>query len=209
MSTNYYELLGVTSTAQTQTIRKAYLEKARQWHPDNFGDTPPSDAQKQMQRLNEAWQCLRDDASRAAYDRQQASKIQRQNVIRVTNDFSTVRTTTQHRRQQEEARTQKQKKSFRKLLITFAALAGAALVAFSFLSTTPEESNPAALPSEVNLGANIAIGDCVSVQTGPSLLEVPCDRNATGRIFSVAATCAPDAQELTLQNEVTICLIAV
>jgi hypothetical protein len=67
---NYYELLGVDPAASTAEIRQAYLARARRHHPDL--ETDPGrrrDAERRMQRLNEAWSVLGQTDRRAAYDR--------------------------------------------------------------------------------------------------------------------------------------------
>jgi hypothetical protein len=58
-----YEVLGVRRTASATEIRAAYRAAARRLHPDTGGS---ADA---MQRLNVAWQVLRDPGRRAEYDR--------------------------------------------------------------------------------------------------------------------------------------------
>ncbi len=70
---NYYDLLGVDEDATSEVIRTAYLTKARQLHPDQH----PGSSQDQTARLseamaavNDAYATLKDDARRAAYDRE-------------------------------------------------------------------------------------------------------------------------------------------
>lgn len=69
---NHYEVLGVSSRAEPDEIRRAYLELARALHPDRTLGAEAQDADRtarRMQEVNDAWRVLRDPASRAAYDR--------------------------------------------------------------------------------------------------------------------------------------------
>jgi curved DNA-binding protein CbpA len=58
-----YAVLGVTPDAEPETIRNAYRELARRFHPDAGGDA------RYMAAINKAWGELRDPERRAAYDR--------------------------------------------------------------------------------------------------------------------------------------------
>lgn len=59
-----YAVLGVSPVAPTTTIRKRYHALARAAHPDLVGDG----GLLMMQRLNAAWDILRDPTRRARYD---------------------------------------------------------------------------------------------------------------------------------------------
>jgi len=62
----YYEILGVSEDASFEEIRAAFREKAREFHPDR---NPDPDAVERMQEINEAYEVLRDQEERVAYDR--------------------------------------------------------------------------------------------------------------------------------------------
>src|SRR3954468_4121559 len=63
----YYEVLGVERRAPPEIIKGAYRKLAKEHHPDrNHGDTT---AEIRFKELNEAYDVLKDDQKRAAYDR--------------------------------------------------------------------------------------------------------------------------------------------
>ncbi len=67
MMRDYYEVLAVEKTADADTIKKAYRKLALQYHPDrNGGDKQADD---RFREATEAYEVLRDDQKRAAYDR--------------------------------------------------------------------------------------------------------------------------------------------
>ncbi len=64
---DFYELLGVQRGASPDDIKKAYRKLAMQHHPDkNPGDKA---AEHRFKELSEAYDILKDDQKRAAYDR--------------------------------------------------------------------------------------------------------------------------------------------
>lgn len=63
---DYYEVLGVSKTANEKEIKKAYKRLAMKYHPDrNQGD---KEAESQFKEVKEAYEILTDDQKRAAYD---------------------------------------------------------------------------------------------------------------------------------------------
>src|SRR4029079_17696390 len=64
---DFYEVLGVTRTADDKTLKTAFRRLAMQYHPDrNPGDHT---AEVKFKEVGAAYECLKDPQKRAAYDR--------------------------------------------------------------------------------------------------------------------------------------------
>ena len=65
----YYEILGVPRTANQAEIRKAYLRASLRCHPDK-NPGKEEEAKAEFIQIGTAYSCLKDETSRAAYDRE-------------------------------------------------------------------------------------------------------------------------------------------
>ncbi len=64
---DFYEVLGVTRAASEAEMKASYRKLAMKWHPDrNPGD---KDCEAHFKEINEAYDVLKDEQKRAAYDR--------------------------------------------------------------------------------------------------------------------------------------------
>ncbi|MDR2416619.1 MAG: molecular chaperone DnaJ [Holosporales bacterium] len=67
MSKDYYAILGVSRSASQDELKKAFRKLAVKYHPDkNPGDKA---AEQKFKEINEAYDILKDDQKRAAYDK--------------------------------------------------------------------------------------------------------------------------------------------
>ncbi|MFP4172849.1 MAG: J domain-containing protein [Candidatus Hydrogenedentota bacterium] len=62
---SYYELLGVSSKASGEEIRKAYLQLAHKYHPDAGGSKKD---EEKLKEINAAYHCLKNPKKRLQYD---------------------------------------------------------------------------------------------------------------------------------------------
>ncbi|MFT9258782.1 MAG: DnaJ domain-containing protein, partial [Acetobacter sp.] len=64
---DYYEILEISRTSSSEEIKKSYRRLAMQYHPDrNPGDAT---AEAKFKEINQAYDVLKDEQKRAAYDR--------------------------------------------------------------------------------------------------------------------------------------------
>ncbi len=62
---DHYSALGLAASASLADIKKAFRQKASQYHPDRNTD---ADAPARFRAVQEAYDVLSDDAKRQAYD---------------------------------------------------------------------------------------------------------------------------------------------
>jgi molecular chaperone DnaJ len=67
MSDDYYKTLGADKSASADELKKAYRKLAMKYHPDRNKDNP--EAEKKFKEINQAYDILKDEEKRAAYDR--------------------------------------------------------------------------------------------------------------------------------------------
>lgn len=63
---DYYKILGVSKDIPQKDVKKAYLKRAKQFHPDLHPDDPKAKAK--FQALTEAYEVIGDPEKRAKYD---------------------------------------------------------------------------------------------------------------------------------------------
>ena len=64
---DYYRILGVSPTADPSTLRRAFRELSKQYHPDTTS-LPADEATRKFQSLKDAYSILTDPSQRQSYD---------------------------------------------------------------------------------------------------------------------------------------------
>ncbi len=81
---DYYETLGVSKGASAEEIKRAFRKLAMKYHPDrNSGDKT---SEQKFKNINEAYDVLKDEQKRAAYDRYGHAAFE-QGGVRGASDF--------------------------------------------------------------------------------------------------------------------------
>lgn len=65
---NYYDLLGISSKADAEEIKRAYYDKLKIWHPDKNTENTEL-AEEKTKLLNQAYSVLSDPVQRKQYDK--------------------------------------------------------------------------------------------------------------------------------------------
>src|SRR5258708_40192946 len=64
---DFYEILGVSKSADADELKRAYRKLGMQFHPDR--NQSDKSAEHKFKDINEAYDVVKDDQKRAAYDR--------------------------------------------------------------------------------------------------------------------------------------------
>ena len=86
---DYYEVLGVDRNADDSTIKKAYRNLAKKYHPDmNPGD---KDAEKKFKEASEAYEVLSNEEKRKNYDHKLTTEWNKPKPTKTAENKTTVK----------------------------------------------------------------------------------------------------------------------
>lgn len=96
-NTEYYDTLGVSKTASTREIKKAYKKLAFKWHPDKNPDAK-EESEKMFKKILEAYEVLSDPEKRHIYDQLGKEGLQNQGFVppNINEIFKQFRSKPQH-----------------------------------------------------------------------------------------------------------------
>ncbi len=220
----HYKTLGVRTDASPDDVRRAYLQEARQWHPDRFagkGALEAKQAEDRMRKLNEAWAVLGDSASRRRYDRELASLADGATTVgqAVRTDGGVPRIDPRlldpeflaARRRMMEGDTDSRNAGILRV-ITVVGFFGLLIGIFVFTAYARGSSGTAPVTTfpAPDLGIGIDAGSCVRQMSDGSLQQRSFDELNDGRVIGAReadGSCpALTQRELLLPNELVVCL---
>lgn len=94
-----YSVLGISSNASDEEVKRAYRELARKYHPDNYQNNPLADlAEEKMKEVNEAYDAINkmragggSSAYQGAYQQQGSYQYQQQSRASSSPVYAQVR----------------------------------------------------------------------------------------------------------------------
>lgn len=96
---NPYEVLGVPENADDATVKKAYRELVKKYHPDNFKDNPLADlANEKLQEVNEAYDMITKARTSGGSSYSSGSSYSGSSSYGANSKFAYVRNLIQQRR---------------------------------------------------------------------------------------------------------------
>ena len=106
---NYYEILGVSLNASQDEIRRAYLKKIKEFHPDTYmGDMKR--AEEMTASLNLAYGTLKDEHKKSQYDRQNGLNRQRSFDKKYQQKEEKVKKAEMNEKKSQQKKEEKKKK---------------------------------------------------------------------------------------------------
>ncbi len=181
MARSHYEVLGLRPGAPPGAVRAAYLELARQLHPDRWIDSPPADrtdTDRRMREVTEAWSVLGDADRRRRYDQEQGLDDPRERALRI----DTARFGNRSDGTPDEVHDVDD--AIARLVRALPWIAVVAVLGMIFIVTAY------AVTGDKTAGATIHPGGCVLV-IAEDAVPIDCGAKGAVKVASLAAPTAP------------------
>src|SRR5579863_2343091 len=88
VDTEYYDILGISKTADPQTIKKAYHQLSLKCHPDRLDDNNKQAGEEKFKEINQAYEVLSDPEKRKIYDKYGKAGLAEDNMYNVREMFA-------------------------------------------------------------------------------------------------------------------------
>lgn len=200
MATSHYEVLGVTATASSEDIRRAFRRRAQQVHPDRQVRPEEADSmrtggsrgrEEAMQQLNEAWRVLGDPGRRRAYDQSLLAGATARSPLHQSPDDLDDRPFFHAPAEPGDIGVW----LLRSLpwVVTLVVLVGIFVFTAFASGTDPDD-----------ISASDLVGECVLLERGGVVTTVPCDEPNNGRVDLVAvrsSLCPDDSSSARLPTQ--------
>jgi hypothetical protein len=147
---NYYQVLGVTSSASPDEIKSAYRYLAKRYHPDKTSDSNGAFFSDYMILVNEAYEILSNKTTKHEYDNREFGFTANENIdvatsTSVKKNISTNAASLAFADADAEPQSVQIKKNiFKILLIVLPLLAGVSLATYWYTKSKFEKQPPAA-----------------------------------------------------------------
>ena len=117
MEKNYYDILGIETSATESEIKSAFRKLARKWHPDVAGNSP--DVVKHFKEINEAYEVLSDAEKRTKYDILRGILHTKTKENKTSEKTNTTNSSSQKQTQQKAENKNNSKNAFQDAWETF------------------------------------------------------------------------------------------
>jgi hypothetical protein len=210
----HYEVLGVPTDADTETIRRAYLAVAKASHPDRRQQDDPArraEGERRIRAANTAWNVLRDADRREAYDLSLAGPARAEPAARAATAAPRPSGVVGARPAPPSGFVvaAEHASAWR-----YVPLAVVLVVLLAVLVVTAYANAGDGTPSDTVVRAPVPqVGDCVLVAAlsqGRVPVASPCGNEGAYKVASITDTprpCPPGSQALALSDQkTTLCL---
>jgi hypothetical protein len=183
MARSHYDVLGVSRNAGGDAVRQAYIQRARELHPDRYIDAGPaqrSAAERSMQEVNEAWRVLGDPGRRRRYDEELDPVTTARARWSVDDErFATRPDGTMPEMIESVEPTERVIRGLPWIILVVVLFA---IFVFTSYAVT---GNPATTQP------GTGVGGCVTVADGPTVQAAPCDAPGARRVVAQVGITQP------------------
>jgi hypothetical protein len=171
-------VLGVSAAATPEELRHAYLNCAREAHPDRHIDASGAeraDAERRMQQINEAWRVLGNPRRRRRYDLERAPQ---ERFVSRSDGTMPADNLFDNDPLEEIDTTTRLIRGLPWMILVFVMFAIFVFTAYAVTGGASTKPTPNA-------------GSCVTIASGPEVVSAPCDASNARRVIAIVQSSQP------------------